>query len=168
MEILFFFCLKFRTCVCSSLSAPPCFNSSILTPALSSTHFCHFPPPCPCQFTQKMLMTCFVISKMTFNLAPIPSLLFSFCLPEAKSFPSVESSVSSRLSVVRLKKRSREDGGFFGSPQHFVPLRFESSPLYFSSAGAQFLPPLSPVIKPVQNRSLTFKYFLGSVLVFYS
>lgn len=49
-----------------------------------------------------------------------------------------------------------------------VPMRFGSPPLYFSSAGAQFLPPLSPVIKPDQNSSLTFKYFLGSVLVFRS
>lgn len=57
---------------------------------------------------------------------------------------------------------------FFLWPQHFVPLRFGSPPLYFSSAGAQFLPPLSPVIKPDQNRSLTFKYLLGSVKVFHS
>jgi len=87
--------------------------------------------------------------------------------------PPLESSVPPRLCAIAvnsppLKKRSREGGGFFGSPQHFVPLRFGSPPLYFSSAGAQFLPPQSPVIKPVQNRSLTFKYFLGSVLVFHS
>lgn len=56
----------------------------------------------------------------------------------------------------------------FGLPQRFVPLRFGNPPLYFSSAGAQFLPLQSPVIKPVQNRSLTFKYFLGSVTVFFS
>lgn len=76
---------------------------------------------------------------------------------------------SSPCSAVNslLKKRSREGWCFFGSPQHFVPLRFRSPPLYFSSAGTQFLPPQSPVIKPVQNRSLTYTYFLGSVLVFF-
>lgn len=69
---------------------------------------------------------------------------------------------------VEEKKQRRVVFFFLGSPQHFVPLRFRSPPLYFSSAGAQFLPPQSPVIKPVQNRSLTYTYFLGSVLVFFS
>lgn len=111
-------------------------------------------------------MTCFVNGKTPVCLAP--SVLSLSSRSKRQSFPSVESSVPPRLHVVLLKKRSREDSGFFGSPQHFVPLRFGSPPLYFSSAGAQFLPPQSPVIKPVQNRCLTFKYFLGSVLVFFS
>lgn len=50
----------------------------------------------------------------------------------------------------------------------FCPTEVWCLPLYFSSAGAQFLPPPSPVIKPDQNRSLTFKYLLGSVEMFHS